>query len=76
MLNGTNRAMGTGLIICLVTLVSSLFSKKPCGRNPFHATGLEWNTADSPPDPHNFTEPVVVDVEAYDYTDERIYADS
>ncbi|MDA3875278.1 MAG: cbb3-type cytochrome c oxidase subunit I [Kiritimatiellae bacterium] len=68
--------MGTGLIICFVTLVSSLFSKKSCGRNPWKATGLEWMKAGSPPHPHNFTEPVVVDVEAYDYTDERIYEDA
>ncbi len=68
--------MGTGLLICLITLVMSLITGKKCGRNPFHATGLEWNKADSPPDTHNFTEPVNVDVEAYDYTDERIYRDA
>jgi len=68
--------MGTGLIICFVTLVSSLFKKETCGRNPWKATGLEWNQADSPPDQHNFDGPVVVDVEAYDYTDERIYQDT
>jgi cytochrome c oxidase subunit I len=68
--------MGVGLIICLVTLISSLFKKENCGRNPWKATGLEWNQADSPPNPHNFTHPVVVDVEAYDYTDERIYQDA
>jgi cytochrome c oxidase subunit 1 len=68
--------MGVGLIICIVTLVSSLFKKENCGRNPWKATGLEWNQADSPPDQHNFSGPVVVDVEAYDYTDERIYQDA
>lgn len=77
MLSTTGAAfMGLGLLICLVTLVSSLFKKENCGRNPFSATGLEWNQADSPPDTHNFTAPVVVDVEAYDYTDERIYQDA
>ena len=68
--------MGVGLIICLVTLVSSIFTGKPSGKNPWKATGLEWNYADSPPDTHNFTVPVKVDVEAYDYTDERIYQDT
>jgi cytochrome c oxidase subunit 1 len=68
--------MGIGLLICMVTLVSSLFKKERCGRNPWKATGLEWNQADSPPDTHNFTAPVFVDVEAYDYTDERIYQDT
>jgi cytochrome c oxidase subunit 1 len=68
--------MGIGLLICAVTLISSLFKKENCGRNPWKATGLEWNQADSPPHPHNFTEPVIVDVEAYDYTDERIYKDA
>jgi cytochrome c oxidase subunit 1 len=68
--------MGIGLIICLVTLVSSIFKGKPCGKNPWKATGLEWNYAASPPDTHNFTVPVRVDVEAYDYTDERIYQDA
>ena len=65
--------MGIGLIICMITLVSSLFKKGYCGKNPFHATGLEWNAAASPPDTHNFSGPVSVDVEAYDYSDERIY---
>ncbi|MCC5847891.1 MAG: cbb3-type cytochrome c oxidase subunit I [Verrucomicrobia bacterium] len=68
--------MGVGLIICFVTLVSSIFKGKPAGKNPFKATGVEWNQADSPPDQHNFTSPVKVDVEAYDYTDERIYQDT
>ena len=68
--------MGLGLIICFSTLITSIFKGKPCGRNPWKATGLEWTQADSPPDTHNFTGPVKVDVEAYDYTDERIYQDA
>ncbi|MCC5842826.1 MAG: cbb3-type cytochrome c oxidase subunit I [Verrucomicrobia bacterium] len=68
--------MGIGLIICLVTLVSSLITGKASGKNPWKATGLEWNYASSPPDTHNFTVPIKVDVEAYDYTDERIYQDA
>lgn len=65
--------MGLGLIICMVNLIYSLIAGRTSGKNPWKATGLEWNYCTSPPDAHNFTEEVTVDVEAYDYTDERIY---
>ena len=68
--------MGLGILICMGNLIHSLVAGKRCGRNPWKATGLEWNYADSPPDQHNFTEAVKVDVEAYDYTDERIYQET
>jgi len=68
--------MGIGLLICLATLLGSVFNGKKVGRNYWKATGLEWNQAASPPHTHNFTAPVRVDVEAYDYTDERIYQDA
>jgi cytochrome c oxidase subunit 1 len=35
-------------------------------RNPWDATGMEWRTA-SPPPPHNFDAPPLVDVGPYDY---------
>jgi cytochrome c oxidase subunit 1 len=68
--------MGIGLLICLATLLTSIFNGKKAGRNYWKAAGLEWNQAASPPHTHNFTAPVRVDVEAYDYTDERIYQDA
>ncbi len=67
--------MAAGYLLALAYFLYSLIAGKPAPRNPWGATGLEWNQADSPPDEHNFATPPVVDREAYDYSDERIYSD-
>jgi cytochrome c oxidase subunit I len=57
--------LGVGYLIPLVYLIWSMRYGKPAGPNPWHAKGLEWQTA-SPPPTDNFTEPPVVE-EAYAY---------
>ena len=52
--------LGVGYVLPLCYLLYSLRYGKPAGPNPWHATGLEWQTP-SPPPTHNFeTTPVVV----------------
>ena len=52
--------LGIGYILPLCYLIPSLWFGKPAGRNPWHATGLEWQT-ESPPPKDNFeVAPVVV----------------
>ena len=67
--------MAAGYLLALAYFLHSIIAGKTAPRNPWGATGLEWNEADSPPNEHNFAHPPVVDREAYDYTDERIYSD-
>jgi cytochrome c oxidase subunit 1 len=51
--------LGVGYLLPLCYLIPSLWFGKPAPRNPWHATGLEWQT-DSPPPKENFaTSPVV-----------------
>jgi cytochrome c oxidase subunit 1 len=45
----------------------SLFFGRRAPANPWHATGLEWQTP-SPPPEHNFEKPPVVTREPYHYT--------
>ena len=51
-----------------VYLTWSLFTNRQAPNNPWDATGLEWQTT-SPPPPHNFLKPPVVDKAPYDYGD-------
>ena len=47
--------LGIAYILPLCYLIPSLWFGKPAGRNPWHATGLEWQTP-SPPPTENFPE--------------------
>ncbi len=58
--------LGVGYILPLFYLIGSLWYGKPAGRNPWHATGLEWQT-DSPPPTENFEETPVVVRPPYQY---------
>jgi cytochrome c oxidase subunit 1 len=58
--------LGLGYLLPTIYLPLSLRRGARVGKNPWGATGLEWRTT-SPPPPHNFTAPPIVDEEAYDY---------
>ncbi|MCA9514367.1 MAG: cbb3-type cytochrome c oxidase subunit I, partial [Myxococcales bacterium] len=59
--------LALGYLVPAVALVKSLFGKaEPAGRNPWGATGLEWQTT-SPPPAENFLAQPVVTGDAYDY---------
>jgi len=58
--------LGAGLLLPMGYFLWSLFRGRRAGPNPWDATGLEWTTP-SPPPPHNFAAPPLVDEEAYDY---------
>lgn len=58
--------LGVGYLLPLVYLLPSLWFGAPAGRNPWHATGLEWQTA-SPPPTHNFEKTPVVVHPPYQY---------
>jgi cytochrome c oxidase subunit 1 len=58
--------LGIGFLLPLIYLAWSLKYGAIAGNNPWQATGLEWQIQ-SPPLTENFTEPVVMDHEAYDY---------
>ena len=66
--------MGAGMIIAFCYFVHSWFKGKPSTNNPWYAAGLEWTATATPPITHNFAEDPVVTREAYDYTEETIYA--
>ncbi len=61
--------VGAVQLVFLYNLVWSYFKGKPSGGNPWNATTLEWQTADTPPKHGNFgaTLPVVYRW-AYDYS--------
>jgi cytochrome c oxidase subunit 1 len=59
--------LGIGYLLPVLYLTWSLKFGKPAGRNPWGATGLEWQT-ESPPITHNFEETPVVTTEAYDFS--------
>ena len=66
--------LAIGFTVFFGVLIHSLCAGKKAPKNPWHATGLEWTHAESPPDPHNFAEDPVVKIRfAYDYEDESIY---
>jgi cytochrome c oxidase subunit 1 len=59
--------LGFGFLLPMCYLVWSLrFGRKVRG-NHWHAAGLEWEVASTPPTTHNFDAPPVVTTEAYDY---------
>ncbi len=59
--------LALGFIMPLVYFSYSLMFGPKASANPWGARGLEWEAADSPPDPHNFHETPTVTHEAYDY---------
>jgi cytochrome c oxidase subunit 1 len=58
--------LGIGYLLPLVYLTWSFFRGAHAGPNPWHATGLEWQT-DSPPPSGNFREIPTVTRPPYDY---------
>jgi cytochrome c oxidase subunit 1 len=60
--------MALGYILPLCYLTWSLKYGKDAGRNPWRATGLEWQT-ESPPITENFVETPIVTQEAYAYAE-------
>ena len=58
--------LGVGFILPAIYFLWSLKYGEVAGDNPWHATGLEWQTT-SPPPTHNFHETPVVTSEPYDY---------
>ncbi len=59
--------LGLGYLIPMGYLVWSLrFGRKVYG-NPWRASGLEWEVADTPPSPHNFDQVPVVTRDPYAY---------
>ncbi len=61
--------VGAVQLVFLYNLVWSYFKGKPSGSNPWEATTLEWQTADTPPKHGNFgPELPVVYRWAYDYS--------
>lgn len=58
--------LGVGYLLPLCYLLWSLKYGKRAGKNPWRATGLEWQTL-SPPPTHNFLETPIVDEPAYNY---------
>ncbi len=52
--------LGVGYVLPLFYMIGSLWYGKPAGRNPWHATGLEWQTPSPPPTENFETSPVVV----------------
>jgi cytochrome c oxidase subunit I len=61
--------LAVGYAMPLVYLLLSLRNGPRAGKNPWGATGLEWQTS-SPPPPHNFAETPIVTQEPYHYTPE------
>jgi cytochrome c oxidase subunit 1 len=60
--------LGFGLLLPLIYLTWSFFKGPAAGRNPWGATGLEWDTQ-SPPTTFNFDEIPVVTHGPYAYSD-------
>jgi len=61
--------VGSVQVVFLYNLVWSYFKGKPSGGNPWEATTLEWQTADTPPKHGNFGKELpVVYRWAYDYS--------
>jgi Heme/copper-type cytochrome/quinol oxidases, subunit 1 len=58
--------LAIGYVLPFIYLPWSLFRGRRAGANPWHATGLEWQTS-SPPPKHNFVTVPVVDSPPYDY---------
>ncbi len=61
--------VGVVQLVFLYNLIWSYFKGKPSGPNPWNATTLEWQTADTPPKHGNFGDELpVVYRWAYDYS--------
>ena len=61
--------VGAAQLLFLFNLVWSYFKGRPAGSNPWNATSLEWQTAETPPGHGNFgSELPVVYRWAYDYS--------
>ncbi len=58
--------LGVAYVLPLIYLIWSLWRGPVAGPNPWHATGLEWQTP-SPPPVHNFDYAPVVTEEPYNY---------
>jgi cytochrome c oxidase subunit 1 len=58
--------LGIGYMIPFFYLLWSLKYGRKASHNPWHATGLEWQTT-SPPPVHNFEKTPIVDGPPYDY---------
>jgi cytochrome c oxidase subunit 1 len=58
--------LGVGYLFPLTYLLWSLRYGRDAGPNPWHATGLEWQTS-SPPPTENFHTTPIVTVGPYDY---------
>jgi cytochrome c oxidase subunit I len=68
--------VGAAQIVFLYNLVVSYFKGKPAGDNPWNATSLEWQTADTPPKHGNFGKELpVVYRWAYDFSVPGVKAD-
>jgi cytochrome c oxidase subunit 1 len=59
--------LAVGYALPLVYFIWSLRYGPVAGPNPWHATGLEWQTS-SPPPTHNFEDIPVVDCGPYEYS--------
>jgi cytochrome c oxidase subunit 1 len=66
--------LAVGYLLPLFYLLGSLGYGAKAGPNPWHATGLEWQTA-SPPPPDNFAVTPVVVRGPYDYAEEKSQLD-
>ena len=62
--------LAVGYVLPLIYLLGSLKFGAPAGRNPWHATGLEWQTP-SPPPTDNFSETPQVVRGPYEYHIEK-----
>ncbi len=58
--------LAAAYIFPMIYLIYSLWYGERAADNPWDARGLEWTTT-SPPPPHNFDTPPIVDFEPYDY---------
>jgi cytochrome c oxidase subunit 1 len=66
--------LAVGYVLPLFYLIGSLWRGQPAGPNPWHATGLEWQTP-SPPPPDNFAVTPVVTRGPYEYFDGKTQID-
>jgi cytochrome c oxidase subunit 1 len=68
--------VGAAQLLFLFNIVRSYFNVKLSGPNPWNATTLEWQTADTPPKHGNFGEELpLVYRWAYDYSVPGVEAD-
>jgi len=62
--------LALGYLLPLIYFAWSLFAGRQASANPFHAKGIEWQTA-SPPPTHNFDEQPLAPEKVYDYHPEE-----